>query len=32
MRLYPPAYVIGRRPIEDVTIGNHFIPAKAPTS
>jgi cytochrome P450 len=27
MRLYPPAYVVGRRPMEDVTIGNHFIPA-----
>ncbi|HEY2414074.1 MAG TPA: cytochrome P450 [Pirellulaceae bacterium] len=27
MRLYPPAYVVGRRPIEDITIGRHFIPA-----
>jgi cytochrome P450 len=27
MRLYPPAYVIGRRPLEDITIGRHFIPA-----
>jgi cytochrome P450 len=27
MRLYPPAYVVGRRPTEDVTIGKHFIPA-----
>jgi cytochrome P450 len=27
LRLYPPAYVVGRRPIEDVTIGGHFIPA-----
>jgi cytochrome P450 len=27
MRLYPPAYVVGRRPLEDVTIGRHFIPA-----
>jgi cytochrome P450 len=27
MRLYPPAYVVGRRPVEDVTIGRHFIPA-----
>jgi len=27
MRLYPPAYVVGRRPIEDATIGSHFIPA-----
>jgi cytochrome P450 len=27
MRLYPPAYVVGRRPIEDITIGGHFIPA-----
>ena len=26
MRLYPPAYVIGRRPLEDITIGEHFIP------
>jgi cytochrome P450 len=28
MRLYPPAYVVGRRPREDVTIGDHFIPAR----
>jgi cytochrome P450 len=27
MRLYPPAYVVGRRPLEDVTIGRHFVPA-----
>jgi cytochrome P450 len=27
MRLYPPAYVVGRRPMEDITIGKHFIPA-----
>jgi cytochrome P450 len=27
MRLYPPAYVIGRRCQEDCTIGDHFIPA-----
>jgi len=27
MRLYPPAYLVGRRPIEGVTIGSHFIPA-----
>jgi cytochrome P450 len=27
MRLYPPAYVVGRRPVEDVMIGKHFIPA-----
>ena len=27
MRLYPPAYVVGRRPLEDITIGGHFIPA-----
>jgi cytochrome P450 len=27
MRLYPPAYVVGRRPVEDVTIGGHFLPA-----
>jgi cytochrome P450 len=28
MRLFPPAYVIGRRPVEDITIGGHFIPAR----
>lgn len=27
MRLYPPAFVIGRRSEEDCTIGDHFIPA-----
>ena len=27
MRLYPPAFVIGRRSAEDQTIGNHFVPA-----
>ncbi len=27
MRLYPPAYVVGRRALEDITIGSHFIPA-----
>ena len=27
MRLYPPAYVIGRRPIEDCTINGYFLPA-----
>lgn len=27
MRLFPPAYVIGRRPMADITIGKHFIPA-----
>jgi cytochrome P450 len=27
MRLYPPAYVIGRRPLEDITIGGHLLPA-----
>ena len=27
MRLYPPAYVIGRRCEEDCTIGEHFVPA-----
>jgi cytochrome P450 len=27
MRLYPPAYVVGRRAIENITIGAHFIPA-----
>jgi cytochrome P450 len=26
MRLYPPAYVIGRRPVEDLSIGEHFVP------
>ncbi len=28
MRLYPPAYVVGRRPMEDLTLGEHFIPAR----
>jgi cytochrome P450 len=27
MRLYPPAYVVGRRPMEDIMVGGHFIPA-----
>jgi cytochrome P450 len=27
LRLYPPAYVIGRRPLVDLTIGRHCIPA-----
>jgi cytochrome P450 len=27
MRLFPPAYVIGRRPVEDITIGGHFVAA-----
>jgi cytochrome P450 len=27
MRLYPPAYVVGRRTMEDIMIGDHFIPA-----
>lgn len=27
LRLYPPAYVIGRRPLHDMMIGKHFIPA-----
>lgn len=27
LRLYPPAYVIGRRSRADLTIGRHFIPA-----
>lgn len=27
LRLFPPAYVVGRRPIADITIGGHFIPA-----
>jgi len=27
LRLFPPAYVVGRRPLEDITIGGHFIPA-----
>ncbi|MDF2693928.1 MAG: cytochrome [Labilithrix sp.] len=25
MRLYPPAYVLGRRPLEDVAIGEHLV-------
>jgi cytochrome P450 len=25
MRLYPPAYILGRRPIEDVVIGDHLV-------
>jgi cytochrome P450 len=25
MRLYPPAYVLGRRPVEDVVIGEHLV-------
>jgi len=25
MRLYPPAYVLGRRPVEDVVIGDHLV-------
>ena len=27
MRLYPPAYAVGRRTMADITIGGHFIPA-----
>jgi cytochrome P450 len=27
MRLYPPAYVIGRRLVENMTVGGHFLPA-----
>src|SRR5204863_8207817 len=27
MQLYLAAYVVGRLPLEDVTIGSHFIPA-----
>jgi cytochrome P450 len=27
MRLYPPAYLVGRRAIDDIMIGQHFIPA-----
>lgn len=27
MRLYPPAYVIGRQPIQDCTIGGYRVPA-----
>jgi cytochrome P450 len=27
LRLYPPAYVIGRRPLRDLTIGRYFVPA-----
>ena len=26
MRLYPPAFVVGRRPIEDITVGGHNMP------
>lgn len=26
MRLYPPAYVLGRRPVEETTIGDHRVP------
>jgi cytochrome P450 len=26
LRLYPPAYVVGRRPLEDIEIGGHFVP------
>jgi cytochrome P450 len=29
MRLYPPAYVLGRRAIADVMIGEHFVPRGA---
>ncbi len=25
MRLYPPAYVLGRRPVEDVIVGEHVV-------
>jgi cytochrome P450 len=27
MRLFPPAYIIGRRPLEDITVGGHLLPA-----
>ena len=27
MRLYPPAYIVGRRPTENITIGGNFVPA-----
>ena len=27
MRLYPPAYIIGRQPIEDCVIGGYRVPA-----
>jgi cytochrome P450 len=27
MRLYPPAYIVGRRPIEDMTIGGNSVRA-----
>jgi cytochrome P450 len=27
LRLYPPAYLVGRRALADITIGEHFIPA-----
>lgn len=26
MRLYPPAYVVARRPVRDVTLGGHAVP------
>ncbi len=26
MRLYPPAYIVGRRPLDDIEIGRHFVP------
>lgn len=29
MRLYPPAYVLGRRVVSDVMIGDHFLPRGA---
>jgi cytochrome P450 len=28
MRLYPPVWVVGRRALEDVTIGEHEVPAR----
>lgn len=27
MRLYPPAYIVGRRPVENITIGGNFVRA-----
>ena len=28
MRLYPPAYIVGRSALEDCEVGGHFIPAR----
>ena len=29
MRLYPPAWIIGRRALEDYTVGDYLIPARS---